>query len=186
MQKSALVALLGIVGASAACASAQAKAPAERPSLEVPAPPTRMIEPTPRPEPAQPEPVPELPPAAPPNPRPRPANRDTPRTEPKPEAPAAEVAPPPVAPVTPPPQLRTANTTDAAEAERQVRTIMESANKALGAIRYERLDNGQKEQYDYARRMLTESDEKLKESKVEIALDLATKAEKIAKGLPAR
>jgi hypothetical protein len=144
-----------------------------------------MIEPTPRPEPTQPEPVPELPPAAPPNPRPRPApNRETPRTDPKPEAPAAEVATPPVAPVTPPPQLRTASTADAAEAERQVRAIMDSANKALGAITYQRLDKGQKEQYDYAKRMITESDEKLKEFKVEIARDLASKAEKIAKGLP--
>jgi BMFP domain-containing protein YqiC len=185
MQKITLAVLLGIVAASAACASAQAKAPAERPSLEVPVPPTRMIEPTPRPEPAQLEPVPELPPAAPPNPRPRPAPKETPRTDPKPEAPAAEVAPP-VAPVTPPPQLRTASTADAAEAERQVRAIMESANKALGAITFQRLDKGQKEQYDYAKRMIAESEEKLKESKVEIARDLATKAEKIAKGLPAR
>jgi len=171
MQKIILLSLLGIVAASAACASAQAKAPAERPSLEVPAPP---------------EPVPELPPAAPSNPRPRPAtNRDTPRTDPKPEAPAAEVAPP-VAPVTPPPQLRTASTADAAEAQRQVRAILESANKTLSAINYQRLNSGQREQYETAKRMITESDDKLKESKVEIARDLATKAEKIAKELPAR
>ena len=80
--------------------------------------------------------------------------------------------------------MRTASTADAAEAVRQVRTIMDSANKALGAITYQRLDKGQQEQYDYAKRMITESDEKLKEFKVEIARDLATKAEKIAKGLP--
>ena len=187
MQKLTVVALLGLVAASGGCASAQAKAPAERPNLEVPAPPTRMIEPTPRPEPTQPEPVPELPPA-PANPRPRPApNREPARPETaKPEAPAAEVAAPPVAPVTPPPQLRTATTADAAEAEKQVRTIMDSANRALNAIDYQRLNKGQKEQYDYAKRMITQSDEKLKESKVEIARDLATKADKIARELPTR
>lgn len=187
MQKLTLAALLGVVAASGGCASAQAKAPAERPNLEVPAPPTRMIEPTARPEPTQPEPVPELPPAqATPKPRPAP-NREPARSEAKPpEVPAAEVAAPPVAPVTPPPQLRTATTADAAEAEKQVRTIMESANKALSGIDYQRLNKGQREQYDYARRMITQSDEKLKESKVEIARDLATKADKIARELPTR
>jgi hypothetical protein len=187
MQKLTLLAFVVIVTASGGCASAQAKAPAERPKLYVPAPPTRMIEPTASPELTQPEPVPELPPP-PANPRPRPApNRESARPESKPEAPAAEAAaPPPVAPVTPPPQLRTATTADAAEAEKQVRTIMDSANKALAAINFQRLNKGQREQYDIAKRMITQSDEKLKESKVEIALDYATKAEKIARELPVR
>lgn len=46
---------------SAACASAIARTPPERPALEVPAPPTKVVEPPPRPEP-MPEPVPDLPP----------------------------------------------------------------------------------------------------------------------------
>ena len=185
MQKLTLAALLGGLVATGACASAQAKAPAERPTLDVPAPPTRMIEPTPRPEPLLPEPVPDLPPANAPNPRTRPAPPPV-RTDPKPaETPAAE-APPPVAPVTPPPQLRTSSTADAAEAEKQVRTVMESANKALNSIDWRRLSKSQQEQYDTAKRMITESDEKLKESKVEIARNLATKAERIAKELLGR
>jgi hypothetical protein len=187
MQKLTLAALLGALVATGACASAQAKAPAEWPGLEVPAPPTRMIEPTPRPEPLLPEPVPDLPPVATPNPRPRPnPPRDPARTDPKPEAPAAEAAAAPVAPVTPPPQLRTTSTADAAEAEKQVRTVMESANKTLSSIDWRRLSTSQKEQYDTAKRMITESDEKLKESKVEIARNLATKAERIAKELQGR
>jgi hypothetical protein len=186
MQKLTLVTLLAGLVASGACASAQAKAPADRPTLDVPAPPIRMIEPTPRPEPLLPEPVPDLPPANAPNPRPRPTPpRDPAKTDPKPEAPAAEVAPP-VAPVTPPPQLRTSSTADAAEAEKQVRTVMESANKTLNSIDWRRLSKSQQEQYDTAKRMITESDEKLKESKVEIARNLATKAERIAKELLGR
>jgi hypothetical protein len=187
MQKLTLLALLGLVGASGGCASAQAKAPAERPNLDVPAPPTRMIEPTPSPELTQPEPVPELPPApAAPRPRQTP-NRESARPEAKPEAPAADApAAAPVAPVTPPPQLRTATTADAAEAEKQVRTIMDSANKSLAAINFQRLNKGQREQYDIAKRMITQSEEKLKESKIEIALDYATKADKIARELPVR
>lgn len=185
MQKLTLAALLGGLVATGACASAQAKAPAERPTLDVPAPPTRMIEPTPRPEPLLPEPVPDLPPANAPNPRSRPAPPPV-RTDPKPpEAPAAE-APPPVAPVTPPPQLRTSSAADAAEAEKQVRTVMESANKTLNSIDWRRLSKNQQEQYDTAKRMITESDQKLKESKIDIAQNLATKAERIAKELLGR
>lgn len=188
MQKLTLVTLLAGLVASGACASAQAKAPAERPTLDVPSPPTRMIEPTPRPEPLLPEPVAELPPASAPNPRPRPnpPARDAARTDAKTEVPAAEAPPPPVAPVTPPPQLRTSSTADAAEAEKQIRTVMDSANRTLASIDWGRLSKSQKEQYDTAKRMITESDEKLKESKVEIARNLATKAERIAKELLGR
>ena len=52
--------LFGLV-VSAACASAQAKAPVERPNLETPEPPPRVIEPGQH-ELVPPEPVSELPP----------------------------------------------------------------------------------------------------------------------------
>jgi outer membrane biosynthesis protein TonB len=171
---------------SGACASASAKVPADRPTLEMPAPPPRVIEPTPQPEPSIPEPVGELPPAAPPNPRPRPTpNREPPRAEPKPETPAVETAPP-VAPVTPPPQLRTPGTADGAEAVRQVRDVLDRANKTLGSIDYRRLNKDRRGQYDTAKNLITQSEDALKKSTFDIARKLADKADQIAKELQTR
>jgi hypothetical protein len=186
MQRIMLLVWLGAVAASASCASAQARTAADRPALEVPAPPTRMIEPTARPEPATPEPVPDLPPAAPPNPKPRPpASREPARTDPKPDAPAAEIPPPPVAPVTPPPQLRTSSV-DGAEAERQVRSVLESAGKTLKLVDYQRLSNARRAEYDNAQRLMVQSEENLKIANFEIARNLANKADQIAKELQPR
>ena len=172
--------------ASGACVTARAKVPADRPALDVPAPPPRVIEPTPQPEPSTPEPVGDLPPAAPPNPRPKPTpNRDPPRVEPKPETPAAETAPP-VAPVTPPPQLRTPGTADGAEAMRQVREVVDRANKTLGSIDYRQLNKNRREQYNTAKNLITQSEDALKKSTFDIARKLADKADQIAKELQTR
>lgn len=188
MQRIVLVMLLGVItAASAACASVQAKTPADRPTLEVPAPPTRMIEPTPRPEPLPPDPVPDLPPAAAPNPRPRPAatNREPARTEPKPEVPPAEPVITP-APVTPPQQLRSPGTADGAEADRQVRTVLENARKTLGSIDYKRLSRARQKEYDDAGRLIAQAEDHLKTSSFELARNLAEKADGIAKELKGR
>lgn len=186
MQRIVLLVWLGAVAASASCASAQARTAADRPTLEVPAPPARTIEPTARPEPATPEPVPDLPPATPPNPKPRPpAAREPARTDPKPEAPATEVPAPPVAPVTPPPQLRT-STVDGAEAERQVRTVLDSASKALKLVDHNRLSKARRAEYDNAVRLMAQSEENLKTANFEIARNLANKADQIAKELQPR
>jgi outer membrane biosynthesis protein TonB len=187
MQKLILLALLGLAAASAACASAQAKAPADRPTLEVPPPPTRTIEPTPRPEPIV-EPVPDLPPVAPPNPRPRTAaaNREPVRTEPKPEAPPPEpvvTSPPPVAA---PPQLRTPATADGAEADRQVRAVLENARRTLGSIDYRQLSKARQKEYDDAGRLIVQAEDHLKTSSFELARNLAEKADGIAKELKGR
>src|SRR5215210_6690542 len=117
-----------------ACASAQAKAPADNPALEVPPAPPRVIESIPPQDFAPPEPVSELP-AAPAMPRPRPAPpREPVRTEPKPEAAPAE-QPAPIAPPTAPPavpQLRTPGSADGAEASRQIRDVIDRAKRTLG------------------------------------------------------
>ena len=189
MQRLILLALLGLAAASAACASAQAKAPADRPTLEVPAPPTRTIEPTPRPEPVV-EPVPDLPPAAPPTtPRPRAsaANREPVRTEPKPEAPPPEAAPTSApAPVAAPPQLRTPATADGAEADRQVRTVIENARRTLGSIDYRQLSKARQKEYNDAGRLIAQAEDHLKTSSFELARNLAEKADGIAKELKGR
>ena len=171
--------------ASGACATATAKAPADRPVLEVPPPPPRVIEPTPEPELAMP-PVGELPPASLPNPRPKPVpNREPVRTEPKPETPAVETAPP-VAPVAPPPQLRTPGTTDGAEAARQVHDVLDRANKTLGSIDYRRMTTARRGQYDTAKNLIRQSEDALKASNFDIARNLANKADQIAKELQTR
>ena len=50
-----------LAGLTAGCLTTRAQTPTERPALEVPPPPPRLIDPAPIPEPT-PEPVPDLPP----------------------------------------------------------------------------------------------------------------------------
>ena len=172
--------------ASGACVTATAKTPADRPTLEVPPPPPRVIEPTPPPEPSMPEPVGDLPPANTPNPRPRPTpSREATRTEPKPETPAVETAPP-VAPVAPPPQLRTPGTADGAEAARQVHDVLDRANKTLASIDYRKLNTARRGQYDTAKNLIRQSEDALKASNFDIARNLANKADQIGKELQTR
>ena len=187
MKKSILAVCLGGALASGACATANAKAPADRPTLDVPAPPSRVIEPTPRAEPAAPEPLGELPlPAANPRPRPAPPREAVRPPDPKPDpapAPAETVSVPPLAP---PPQLRTSATGDGVEAQRQVRDLIDRADKALKRIDSRQLSAAQRGQYDTARMMLTQSEEKLKASNFDIAKNLAEKADRIATELKTR
>ena len=181
------LALSVLAGATSACASAVARTPPERPALEVPAPPTKVVEPPPRPEP-MPDPVPDLPPAQPTNSRPsRPPVREAPRTEPKPEATTAttEAAPPP-APVTPAPQLRLPNTPDASEAAKQVQTLIERAGKSLDSVNTKGFTKGRRAVYDSARGLLLQAQEALKKSDFEQARKLAEKVELTAKELGGR
>ena len=90
MKRLALLRLL--VPVAAGCASAQAKSPVDRPNLEVPAPPPRVIESRAAYDAPPPEPVPDLPAASPSSPRPRPVPpaRES-KPDPKQEAPPAEI-----------------------------------------------------------------------------------------------
>jgi hypothetical protein len=181
-----LVILAGV--ASTACATASAKAAPDRPTLEVPAPPAKVIETTPLPE-TTPEPVPELPPQAPSNPRPsRPQSREPVRTDPKPEATTTTTETPAasVPPVTPPPQLRPANTPEASEAEKQARVAFDRAKQALDSIKLKELAKAKKPVYDDAVRMLATAGEALKKSDFDNAKKLAQKVEDTARELGAR
>lgn len=188
MKRISLVLLVGAVMPIAACATLKAKVPPERPALEVPVPPGKVIEPMPRQEPATPEPVGDLPAAAPANPRPnRPPVREPARSDPKPpETPVVEPAPPPATPPAPAPQLRTPGTPDSAEAARQVRDILERANKTLNSIDTRRFTKARREQYDNARRLITQSEDALKAGNFDSARKLADKANDIAKELQGR
>jgi outer membrane biosynthesis protein TonB len=194
MKKLLFAVILAALAASTACASAQAKSPADHPNLEVPPVPPRVIESKPL-EPPPPEPVEELPPVSPLPPRPRPAPRETVKAEPKPpeQAPATATAapadqPPPVAaPAAPPvPQLRTPGSVDDAEAARQVHDVIERAKRALGLIDYRHLSTERRSQFDNARMMVTQAENALKKSDFEFARNLAEKADRLATELQGR
>jgi hypothetical protein len=179
-KKIALLVMLGPL--ASACASAQARSPMERPALEMPPVPERVIEMT-HLEPAPPEPVGELPPPPAPAPTPRPRNTPPRDTTAKPPDPKPEAAPAP-APVLP--QLRTPGTPDGPEASRLVGEVVERARKMLKTIDYRGLSAARRAEYDSANRTIKQSEAALKEGKFDIALNLAEKADRIAKELQAR
>ena len=170
--------LILVLAPLAACASAQAKSRVERPNLEVPPPPPRVIEPMKTAE-APPDPVSELP-VNPAIPRPRPSSpqrepvkAEPPKTEPPVEQPAAASLP----------QLRTPNSPDAA---RQVQEIIDRASATLRSIDYRVLNNERRAQYDNAKLLVKQAGDALKAGNFDFAKNLADKAERIAKELQGR
>ena len=190
MRKLLLLIAIGCLAGSAACASAQAKSPADRPNLEVPQVPPRVIEPRVVEPPPPEQPVEELPPVAqmPPQKRPTPPPRDTAKVEPKPVEPALATEQPAAStPVAPPvPQLRTPGTADGAEATRQIHDVIERAKKGLGSIDPNRLSTERRQQYEQAKLMVTQSEDALKAANFEFARNLAEKADRLAKELQSR
>jgi hypothetical protein len=190
MMKRALLLLL-IVLPAAACASASAKAktPEVRPPLTVPPPPPRVIEPLPSTEAPSLEPVADLPaPPTPPSPRPRQQPpRDQAKVEPKPESKpesTTETTTTPATPVaTPVPPLRTGSTADGPEAVKQVREVIDRANRMLGSIDYRSLGNERKANYDSAKGFIKQAEDALKTGNGVFAKSLAENAERIAKEL---
>lgn len=187
-----LVALLAPL--ASACLTTRAHTPAERPPLEVPPVPPRVVEPVTASEPTQPEPVGDLPPPPATTARPRPpvrdpntnASRDA-KPEPKPEAaPPVEAAPatPPPAPALPP--LRTPGTADEAQAEKQIREIIDRAGGLLNKVDYRRLSQNSRKAYDDAKLFMQGAEDGIKASNFELARELAGKAEKLAKELQGR
>jgi hypothetical protein len=169
--------------ASAACASATAKAAPDRPALEVPAPPTKTVEPSPQPE-RTPEPVPELPPAQPPNSRPpRQPPRETAKPDPKQEAATTTEAAPAPAPVAPAPQLRQPGAADPSEAAKQVQGLIEHASKSLESVNTKGFNKARRAVYENAKGMLAQAQEALKKSDFDNAKKLAGKVEDTAREL---
>lgn len=185
------VVALGAGVLSSACATTRAQTPTQRPALEVPPAPPRVIEAVLPPEPATIEPIAELPTAPSSNPpRPRPnSQRDAAReakSDAKPpettpvEANPAPAAPPPPAPVGP---LRTSRTADGAKAEQQIRDTIRRANGLLGRVNYQGLTPDRQKVYNEAKQFVDGAETAIKEEKFEYALELAEKAETLAKGL---
>ena len=181
-----LLSLVVLAGAaSTACATASAKASPDRPTLEVPAPPTKVIEQTALPEPP-PDPVPELPAAQPANTRTsKPSASREPARDTKPEAPTTTTEPPPapVTPLTAPPQLRPSGTPDPSEAAKQVQITIDRARQALKAVNTQGFPKARQDIYRNAVLTLTQAEEALKKSDFENAKKLAQKVEDTAKEL---
>jgi hypothetical protein len=174
-----------------ACSAAQAKGPATRPAMEVPPPPPRIVEPMVAEPPPPIEPVADLPPPPATSSRPRPAasrenaSREPAKTEPKPaEPPPAETAPPTPPPANPAPQIRTP--ADNSETARQVRDILDRANKGLSTVDYRALTPQRKESYDTAKQFILQAEDAVKVSNFQYAKYLAEKADTLAKELQGR
>ena len=178
--------------AASGCVTSKAAAPVERPTLEVPHAPPRVIDPVPAPEPTLPEPVGDLPPEkpAPPVTKSKPASppRDTAKPDTKLEPPpAADPAPaPPATTPAPPPPLRTPATADTAAAERQVRDILSRAQGLLKNVDYPTLTTERRSAYDQAKDWIDGAEAALRTSNFELARETAEKAEKLAKELQGR
>ena len=183
---------------ASACATTRAAAPVERPPLDVPPVPPRVVEASPVPDLGNPEPVPDLPPERPASPpatsKPRASNsrdnsRDTQKPEVKPVEPVPQVEQPPAAPpqaAAPPPTIRTPATADTAASERQIRDIMQRAQVGLGNVDFDRLSPPRKKAYNEAKDFIGLAEAALKASNFEQAKDLAGKAEKLANELQGR
>ena len=172
------------------CARAHAKTAPDAPSLEMPPPPARDVEPTdtdaPAPMPLVQEPAHTTPP------RPRPAPREQPRSEPpKSEPPKAEPAPAePAKPVDEVPKspspLQTAPATVEGEVERAIRTTLTKATSDLNRVDYRALNTDARTQYDTAKRFIGQADEEIQAKNLVFAKNLAEKAAALAAQLGGR
>jgi hypothetical protein len=183
------IALIGLATVLVSgCATTRAETPRERPALEVPVPPPRVITPLAPPQPPMPAPVPELPGnTAPPSTRPRPQR--PPESTAKPEKPEEKpVDPTPPPPNTTPPvaQLRTPEVGNAGQAAAQIRETIERTKKTLENIDYRTLVPDRQKVYDDSKLFYMQAEENLKNSNLLVAKELADKAEKLAKGLQGR
>lgn len=179
--------LLGLVilavAASSACATAKAKTAPERPTLDVPAPPAKVIETTVMPD-TEPDPVPPLPAEKPANTRTAkpPVSREPVRPDSKPEPSPTTEAPSPPPTVTPAPQLRPAGT-DPSEAAKQVQAMIQRAGQAITAVNCPSLPPPRKMVCENAKLTLKQAEEALNKSDFENAKKLAQKVEDTAKEL---
>jgi len=181
----ALAVLVGLAGA--ACTTTRAATPVERPALEVPPPPPRVVAPLPRPQPNQLEPVENLGPGpftAPSKPR-----RETPpqQVEPKPEEPKP-VEPPPVAPPVQqpaPPQLRLPENSGSAQAS-QIMQLIVRTKDILRSLKPENLPRAAQSAFKEATLFATQAEEHLKTNNLPLAKEFADKAERRALGLQGR
>lgn len=179
------IALIGLAAiGGAACTTTKAATPIERPALEVPPPPPRVVEPIPVPPP-QLQPVESLGPGAPPVPsRPRPAAKETQKPDSKPEDPKA------VEPATPPaqapPVLRMPETVNTAQLTMQIQEAIARSKAILAKVDYRRLSPVAVKAYKESQMFAQQAEDALKASNLPFAKELADKAERLARELQGR
>ena len=173
MRRLFLLGCVAVVPALGACATARAQAPIVAQPLEVPPVPPRVIVPDiAEIEPALEEPAPSRPAVPKPDAPPKPPDKlEPPKTQQEP--PTTEPAP----------RVRTPQTANDEQAEREVRAVMARAQGLLRAVPYRELSNAARQQYDTARRFITQADNALKIRNYVFARNLADKAETLARQL---
>jgi hypothetical protein len=181
--------LVAVATAGGACATTRAEVPRERPALDVPMPPPRVIEPLPVPDPPPVQPVGELPGGstpAPPRPRPqRPPENNNSKSESKPEEPKQAETPPPANPP-PVPQLSIPEAVDASKLTGQIRGTIERTRAALERIDYGPLSDTRKKTYNEVKLFADQAEAELKLNNLLVAKELADKAERLVKDLQGR
>jgi len=178
-----------VVLTAGGCTRAKAKTVADVPPLDMPAPPSRDVEPT-EVEAPQPVPLPQEPARnAPPRTRPAaPATRDQPRANepprpapPQPEPPAPVVEPPPPEePPKPPPTLQTIPPGAEAEMERTIRATLTRASNDLNHIDYRGLNTEARTQYDTAKSFIRGAEQAIRSKNLAYAKTQADKAAALA------
>ena len=184
---SLLVALSTVGGA--ACLTTRAQTPADRPALEVPAPPERLVPQVPAPDPVVPaiEPVEDIPvkTSSPTKPKPPVRQPETPKTENnKPETPPPADPPPATPPATP--QLKLPETADAGVTSRQIRDTIERTRRLLGRTQRATLSDVRQKAYDDAQLFVKQAEDALNAKNVALAKEMAEKAERLAKEIQGR
>ena len=172
MKKAALLITLGL--ALAGCASARAEEPIVLQPLDVPPVPARVIVP----EIEEMEPVVD-------GEQPAAATRPAPSRPAEPSKPAEKPeATPPAAPApAETPRVRTPQTANDEQAERQVRSILGRADGTLKNVDYRALSAAARQQYDTARRFITQAENALRIRNYVFARNLADKADTLARQL---
>ena len=183
---------LSIVGGSA-CLTGRAQTPAERPALDVPAPPDRVVPQVPPPEPPLPaiEPVEDLGSGAKPTPPARskpPAKppQDPPKPDIKPDPPATEAAPPPAQNPPPAPQLKLPENADPGVMSRQIRDTVERTRRMLGGTDRTKLTALRQKAFDDAQGFIKQAEDALNQKNLVFAKECAEKAERLAKEVQTR
>jgi hypothetical protein len=187
-------AVVSFAMAAAGCSRLSARsAPEPPPTLDVPAPPPRVVE-TADAEPPNPGTLVDAPASGAPSSRQSPARAESPKPETKkpdsapPPAPVTEVAPvtPTEQPATPATTLQTTPPEKEAALEQEIRAKLDRAMRDLDRVDYKNLPNPAKQQYDDAKRFAARAEEAIKLKNLVLARAAADNAAIIAAQLASR
>lgn len=99
------------------------------------------------------------------------------------DAPPLPPLPPPAATPPEPPRLTTPDMPDDAAATRRVREQLDRARRSLGRLRYSRLTDAARAQYDTVLQLIQQAEDALKARSFVFAVKVADKAETLARRL---